>query len=206
VHRIILLSATYRQASRPRESALRIDAGNRLLWRFTPRRLEAEAIRDSILCVSGALDLTTGGPGFGLFVPNTNYVRVYEPKKTWTKKTWRRMVYAHKVRMEKGGVFGAFDCPDAGQAAPKRGRSTTALQSLNLFNSSFVLQQARLLANRVGREHSDTDKRVKFVFELTVGRAPNAIEARESAAHVAKHGLPSLCRVMLNTNEFLVLP
>jgi Protein of unknown function (DUF1553)/Protein of unknown function (DUF1549) len=206
VHRVILLSDTYRMTSAPNESALRLDAGNRLLWRFAPRRLEAEAIRDSILAVSGTLDLRVGGPGFGLFVPNTNYVRNYEPKTTWTKDSWRRMIYAHKVRMEPGGVFGAFDCPDAGQAAPKRGRSTTALQALNLFNSSFVLQQAGRLAGRVQRERSGVDTRVKRVFELTVGRAPTAIENRECSALVEKHGLAALCRVMLNTNEFLVLP
>ena len=83
-------------------------------------------IRDSILARSGALDLTMGGPGFSLFAPNSNYVRVYVPKTRWTPDTFRRMVYAHKLRMEPGGVFGAFDCPDAGQAAPKRSRSTTA--------------------------------------------------------------------------------
>jgi hypothetical protein len=79
VHRMILLSNTYQQASAPRAECLAVDAGSRLLWRFPPRRLEAEAIRDSILKIAGNLDLTMGGPGWRAFEPNDNYVRVYEP-------------------------------------------------------------------------------------------------------------------------------
>ena len=156
--------------------------------------------------MSGALDPKAGGPGFGLFVPNDNYVRVYEPKTKWTEDTWRRMVYAHKVRMEQGGVFGAFDCPDAGQAAPKRSRSTTPLQALNLFNSSFVLQQAGILAGRVERAEESADDRVTRAFELALGRAPRAAERRDATVLVHRHGLRALCRVLFNTNEFLVVP
>jgi len=204
LHRVILLSDTYQQSDAPRADAARVDAKDRLLWRFAPRRLEAEAIRDSILAVSGKLDLRMGGPGFSLFVPNTNYVRVYEPKTVWGPDTWRRMVYAHKVRMEPGGVFGAFDCPDAGQSTPKRARSTTAPQSLNLFNSTFVIQQAGLFAERI--TNAAPRDPVVLAFELALGRAPAAAEARAARRLVAADGLPALCRVLFNTNEFLVLP
>ena len=206
IHRIILHSTTYKQGGRPRPDAVRKDSGNRMLWRFAPRRLEAEVIRDSILASSGALDLTMGGPGFSLFAPNSNYVRVYVPKVRWTPDTFRRMVYAHKVRMEPGGVFGAFDCPDAGQAAPKRSRSTTALQSLNLFNSTFVMQQADTLAKRIRGSHKTASGQVRMAFNLTLGRAPSTTEAANSMDLASKHGLPALCRVLFNTNEFLVLP
>jgi hypothetical protein len=206
LHRIILTSATYRQDSRPRSNALRIDSTNRLLWRFSPRRLEAEVIRDSVLASNGALDLRMGGPGFSLFVPNTNYVRVYVPKTKWTPDTFRRMIYAHKVRMEQGGVFGAFDCPDAGQAAPKRSRSTTALQSLNLFNSTFIIQQAQTLAQSIDNTKRSNAHRVQQAFERVLGRRPSNTEAQQSVELIARHGLPSLCRVLFNTNEFLVLP
>ncbi len=81
IHRQIMLSSTYRQASRARAEAVKLDADNRLLWRMAPRRLEAEAIRDALLSVSGTLDLRMGGPGYDAFEPNTNYVKLYTPKR-----------------------------------------------------------------------------------------------------------------------------
>ena len=134
------------------------DRDARLLWRYPPRRLEAEALRDSYLFVSGKLDLTMGGPGFDLFEPNTNYVKVYNPKKDFGPAEWRRMIYQSKWRMQLDDVFGAFDCPDAGQIAPKRTTSTTALQALNLLNSRFMLQQAKFFAERLEREAKDDDE------------------------------------------------
>lgn len=207
MHRLILLSSTYRQASMPRPDGTMLDAQSRLLWRYPPRRLEAEAIRDAILYVSGSLDLRTGGPGFLLFKPNDNYVRVYDAKEEWGPGDWRRMVYAHKVRMAQDGVFGAFDCPDAGLPAPKRSRSTTAIQALNLFNSTFMVQQADILAQRVVRDAgNDASAQIKQAFMLTVQRPPSAAE-EPAAAEVAKqHGLPAVCRALFNANEFLFIP
>ncbi len=150
IHRMILLSSTYQQTSTPSARGLAADAGCRWLWRYPPRRLEAEAIRDSILQCSGVLDLTMFGPGFSAFEPNGNYVRVYKPKETWGPPEWRRMVYMTKVRREHDAVFGAFDAPDAGQVCPKRSRSTTPIQALNMLNSSFMVQQGNLLAVRRG--------------------------------------------------------
>ena len=117
LHRAILLSSTYRQASARNDQAAAIDAGNRLLWRFSPRRLEAEAIRDGVLSTSGVLDLGMGGPGYEVFEPNTNYVKVYTPKQSFTPAEWRRMIYQNKPRLQQDSTFGAFDCPDASQAA-----------------------------------------------------------------------------------------
>jgi cytochrome c553 len=207
IHRLILLSATYRQAATPNTPALKVDAQNRLLWRFPTRRLEAEAIRDSILAVSGALDLKMGGPGFNVFQPNTNYKRVYIPKETFGPDEWRRMIYVHKVRMEPDGVFGAFDCPDAGQPAPKRTQSTTAIQALNLFNSSFILQQAEILAKRIEKDvGSEPKKQVERAFQLALCRSPSATEMKACVPVVQEHGLVTLCRVLYNTNEFVFLP
>ena len=131
------------------------DAGSRLLWRFPPRRLEAEALRDTMLAVSGELDLTMGGPGFDLFEPNDNYVKVYTTKTNYGPAEFRRMVYQSKPRVELDNIFGAFDCPDAGQATPKRTVSTTPLQALSLLNSPFALQQAGFFAERVQHEAGD---------------------------------------------------
>jgi hypothetical protein len=207
VHRLILTSATYQQSSQPRADGLAVDAGTRLLWRFPSRRLEAEAIRDSMLAASGALDERMGGPGFSPFQPNTNYVRVYLPKEEFGPADWRRMVYMSKVRMEQDSVFGAFDCPDAGLIAPRRTQSTTAVQALGLFNSRFTEQQAELLAQRCEHEgNRATGSQVRRAFESAFGRAPDEIESRAAATLVNKHGLTALCRALFNANEFLFIP
>ncbi|MDB4438333.1 DUF1549 and DUF1553 domain-containing protein, partial [bacterium] len=204
LHRLILTSRVYRQSGVPRSSYAEVDAENRLLWRFRPRRLEAEAIRDSILQATGVLDLAMGGPGYSLFRPNNNYVRVYEPKVNFGKSEWRRMIYAHRVRMEQDGVFGAFDRPDAGLICSRRTQSTTPLQALNLFNSEFIREQSRLLAEKFSE--GDTDERISGVFEVALGRPPDEEELLAGRKLVAEHGLPQLCRVIFNTNEFLYLP
>jgi hypothetical protein len=207
IHRLILTSSTYRQSSAPRPDALKADAAARLLWRFPTRRLEAEAIRDSILTASGVLDERMGGKGFSAFEPNTNYVRVYEPKERFGPTEWRRMVYMFKVRMEQDAVFGAFDCPDAGLVAPRRTQSTTALQALNLMNSGFILQQADLMCERIHREAgSGTEPELDHAFTVALGRFPDDAERAAAGRLVASYGLPALCRALFNANEFLFLP
>jgi hypothetical protein len=207
MQRLIVLSATWRQTSAPNSAATARDAASRLLWRFPPRRLEAEAIHDSMLAISGTLDLRMGGPGYSVFAPNSNYVRVYDPKAEYGPAEWRRMVYQTKVRMAQDSTFGAFDCPDAGQASPKRSRSTTPLQALNLFNSGFVLQQAEQFAARLQRDSGASPAaQVKRGFLLAFSRQPSSDEARTCEQLVRAHGLPALCRVLLNANEFLSIP
>ena len=204
VHRLIVTSATYRQASASDPTGAAKDARARLLWRHPPRRLDAEAIRDSILFVSGALDLAAGGPGFSPFEPNANYVRVYTPKAAFGPPEFRRMIYQHQTRMQADATFGAFDCPDGGQIAPRRNASTTPLQALNLLNSKFMLQQADAFAGRVTKEAGAVPAaQVGRAFQLAFQRAPSAAEAAAAARLVAAHGLPALCRALLNANEFL---
>ena len=129
-----------------------MDADSRFLWRFPPRRLEAEVIRDTILAVTGALENRVGGPGFYLLDVDRENVVHYFPKEETGPAEWRRMVYMFKIRQEQDAVFGSFDCPDGNQVTPKRSSSTTPLQALNLFNSRFVIQQAGLLAKRLAAE------------------------------------------------------
>jgi hypothetical protein len=204
IHRLILLSSTYRQSSATQPSAASADADNRLLWRHPPRRLEAEAIRDAILAVSGKLDLSAGGPGFDTFKPNDNYVRVYDPKDVFGPPEWRRMVYQFKPRSQHDGTFGAFDCPDAGQAAPRRTTSTTPLQALNLMNGPFVVQQANFFAERVTREAPGNPAgQVDRAFALAFGRPPDESERAAGVQLVRDHGLPALCRALFNANEFV---
>jgi hypothetical protein len=203
IHRLIVNSATYRQSSAPREGALAVDRNSRLLWRFPPRRLEAEAIRDSILAVSGKLDLRIGGPGFSFFESNDNYVRLYTPRNEWPSETFRRMVYGTIIRQRPDGVFGAFDCPDAGQIAPKRGQSTTPLQALNLLNSSFIMQQSSFFAERVTKEAGgEVTGQVRRAFGLAFQREPDRSEIAAGTEMTRSHGLKSFCRALLNANEF----
>jgi hypothetical protein len=204
IQRLIVRSSTFRQSSRPDSAALARDAGTRLLWRFPPRRLEAEPIRDIILWASGKLDLTMGGPGFHLFVPNDNYVRVYVSKTGFGPEEWRRMIYQWKPRMELDDTFGAFDCPDAGQATAKRNQSTTPLQALNLLNSPFLLEQAAFFAERLqARAGPGSEDQIREAFRLLFSRDPTPAERERSLKLIEEHGLEIFCRALFNTNELI---
>lgn len=204
MQRLILLSATFRQSPAPRADAQQADSDSLFLWRFAPRRLEAEAIRDAMLAVSGALDLRMGGPGFSLMDIVEENVMHYFPKESFTPAEFRRMVYQFRIRQTTDSVFSSFDCPDGGQVMPRRSRSNTPLQALNLFNSSFVLQQAGLLAERLSREAGESpEAQVDRAFSLFFSRPPDDWERRESATLIREQGLPSFCRALYNASEFL---
>ncbi len=226
LHRLIVLSATYRQRSDgvvenwsggkpPQHSntpalqhskAQQLDADVRLLWRFPARRLEAETIRDAMLAVSGQLNLKMYGRGYNLFAQRGG-LSGFTPVESFKDDGLRRMIYAHKVRREREAVFGAFDCPDAGQSTARRRESTTPIQALNLFNSRFTLDQASAFAARVKQEAGeDSTRQIQRAYELALGRQPSAIELRDVEPVVSAHGLPALCRVLFNANEFLFLP
>ena len=206
IHRLIVTSRAYRQASVARPDGLAADSNSRLLWRYPPRRLEAEPLRDAILAVSGSLNARMGGPGFDLFEPNTNYVKVYNTKTTFTDDDFRRMVYQSKPRAELDSFFGAFDCPDAGQVQPARTVSTTPLQALNMLNGDFLLDQAARLATRVEREAGgDPGRQVARGFALVFGREPTAGELAAGRDLVTAHGLPILCRSLYNASEFVTV-
>ena len=207
LHRRILLSATWRQSSAPRPEAQRVDAASRLLWRFPPRRLEAEAIRDSILAICGNLNPEPGGPGFYLHDVDRENVYHYHPKEHFGPAESRRMVYAFKVRMEQDAIFGSFDCPDGSLVTPRRSASTTPLQALNLFNSRFVLDQSATFAARVERESGPAPAdRVRRAWALAYQRAPDDAELRDATGFAEAHGTAALCRALLNSSELLFIP
>ncbi|MFN7877683.1 MAG: PSD1 and planctomycete cytochrome C domain-containing protein [Pirellula sp.] len=207
IHRMMFLSKAFRQSSKPNEQGLRIDAQSRLLWRFPPRRLEAEAIRDSLLTVTGQLNNKMHGPGFFLQRVEQDNVYRYFPKEEFQPEDFRRMVYLTRVRQEQDSVFGAFDCPSGDQVVPRRGQSTTPLQSLNLFNSPFMLQQADALVARLDRETAvqggSMESKVALAFELLFNRQPDKWEVQKSLQFIQREGLESFCRAMCNANEFL---
>ena len=206
LHKLIVLSATYRQSAAHNEVASRKDADVKWLWRFPSRRLEAEIIRDSLLAVSGQLNLKMYGRGFNLF-DQRGGLSGFTPVKSFTGDGLRRMIYAHKIRREREVVFGAFDCPDAGQSTACRRESTTPLQALNLFNSNFTLETSAALAARVQAETgNDVALQIQRTYLLTLSREPTPDERQAIEPVVREHGLATLCRVLFNSNEFLFMP
>ncbi len=208
MHRLILRSRTYRQSSRVHQAGLAKDADMRLLWRFPGRRLEGEAIRDSLLQVSGKLNLEMAGPGFDFFKKRGG-LDGYPPVSQFGAQGMKRMIYAHKVRMERVPVFGAFDCPDAGQPMSRRNQSTTAIQALNLFNSPFVQEQSKHLEKRVLSRcppDASTADQIVMSFQLILGRQPNQSELKGARELMDQESLATLCRVLINSSEFVYLP
>ncbi len=206
MHRLIMTSKTYQQSSQLRKEAALIDGDTRLLWRFPKRRLTAEAIRDGILKISGELNLETGGPGFNFFKTRGG-LSGFPVVEELTQKELRRMVYAHKIRMEPAPVFGAFDCPDAGQPMPKRSESTTPIQALNLFNSQFVQERSIEFARKLKSDFPTSQMdQVKAAFANVLGRSPSTNELSAAMDVAKEHGLDAICRVLFNSNEFLFIP
>jgi mono/diheme cytochrome c family protein len=201
LHREILLSKTYQQSAADREAAAKEDKDARLLWRFPPRRLSAEEIRDTMLAVAGKLQLEPmGGPGFRLYKFTQNNVCTYFPLDTHGPETYRRAVYHQNARASVVDVLNDFDLPDIAFAAPKRANTTTPLQALTLLNHSFTLDMAAALAARV-----DGPEVVETLYRILFQREPTASESGAAYGLIAKHGLPSLCRALLNANELLYL-
>ena len=206
LHRLVVTSSTYRQGAAVNDEGLARDADNRLLWRYPTRRIEAEAIRDSLLAMSGRLDLKRYGRGYDLFKQRGG-LSGFDPVESPTGEGLRRMIYAHKVRREPEAVFGAFDCPDAGQGVGQRRESTTPIQALNLFNSRFTLEQAAAFAGRVVREVGDSPTaQVRRAFTLALLREPAPEELAAIVPVVSEHGVAVLARALFNSNEFLFLP
>jgi hypothetical protein len=215
LHHKIVLSRVYRQASLNNPDAARIDADARLLWRYPRRRLEAEVIRDSMLAISGKLDLKMYGRGYDLF-DQRGGLSGFKPVESFSGEGLRRMIYAHKVRREREAVFGAFDCPDAGQSTGLRRASTTPIQALNLFNSRFTLEQSIAFAERVRSmvsqesEYSvrtgDHIAQIRVAYQLALCREPTDMEIADALPVVTTYSLDLLCRALFNSNEFLFFP
>ena len=204
--RVIVMSQAFRQASVPREEGLVVDAGSSLLWRFPPKRVEAEVIRDSILQAAGTLDASVGGRSYRIHNVKKRYSQ-WEVTDNHGPETWRRMLYQERMRRVDDRMFTAFDFPDCGQVRAKRPVSTTPLQALNLMNSDFVLSQSQRIADRALTDAGgDEGKAVDRCFELLLGRLPELEEHSDCARLAKESGLPLVCRALLNSNEFTFLP
>ena len=206
LHRLIVLSSTYRQSSSHRKEAAALDADARLLWRYPARRLDSEPIRDAMLTVSGELNRQRGGRGFDLF-DQRGGLSGFKPVESFSAEGLRRMIYSHKVRREPESVFGAFDCPDAGQSTSRRRESTTPIQALNLWNSRFTLERSSAFARRVRQEAgARPQNQVQRAFLLALSRPATPAEEHEALEALRGQDLEVLCRALLNSNEFLFIP
>ncbi|MGZ0169878.1 MAG: PSD1 and planctomycete cytochrome C domain-containing protein [Planctomycetales bacterium] len=204
--RLFVMSDAFRQASTPHAIGMTKDAGSALLWRFPPKRVEAEVIRDSILQASGMLNRTIGGRSY----------RIHNEKKTYAQwkvvnnhgpKTWRRLLYQERMRRVDDGMFTAFDFPDCGQVRAKRPVSTTPLQALNLMNSDFVLEQSKKIAARaIAESKNDKKAAVDRCFALLLGRKPENQERAACLKLAESEDLSLVCRALMNSNEFAFLP
>ncbi|MCC6234752.1 MAG: DUF1553 domain-containing protein [Verrucomicrobiales bacterium] len=204
VHRWIVNSAAYRQSSASRREALAVDADNQWLWRYAPRRLEAEALRDSMLAASGQLNPAMGGASVRPFEILTFPANAYLPVDKEGPEFNRRAVYRMNVNSGKEPMLDAFDCPDPAVKTPRRGVTTTPLQALALMNGSFVQRQAGHLATRATRAYpQDARAAIQWAFQWTLGRPATEEELTRSAEAAQARGLQSVCWALLNSTEFV---
>lgn len=204
LHRTIVLSATYRQAAGFNAQAAEIDAGNRLLWRKSPLRLEAEELRDAVLEVSGQLNRTMGGPGYQDFHTFTNNSQFYEVFDAEGVAVQRRSLYRTCIRSGTSPLLDVLDCPDPSATAPTRAVTTTPLQALALLNDSFMLRMAERFSERLRAEAgNDLAAQVDLAYRLAFARPIQAEERSMAETFVSQHGLAAFCRVLFNANEFL---
>ncbi len=205
LHRLIMTSQAYRQSAAWNESAAHVDGDSRLLWRFPPRRLSAEEVRDTVLSVAGKLDLTMGGPGFKLYEYQQDNVATYVPLDAHGPETYRRAVYHHNARAARVDVMTDFDCPDPSFSEPRRASTTTPLQALTLMNHRFALDVAAALAARLEKDAGDSAARVRRAFALCYARDAGAEEIAGGVKLIESFGLRAFCRAMLNTNELITV-
>lgn len=205
MHRLIMLSSTYQQAVRHNSDATAIDAGNLLLWKMNRRRLSAEEARDSILSVSGMLDLTAGGPAD----KNFRYLFRKSPLYDYLSATeqpvrQRRSVYNLVVRSTPNPFLDVLDFPVPSSCTPARSSTNTPLQSLSLLNDPFVVAQADQFAMRLVKAHpNNIPKQVTAAYRLAFGREPSVAEMNRAQDFLERRQLFHFCRALFNANEFL---
>ncbi len=194
MHRAILLSATYQQISEPPPETLRQDADNRLFGHMNRTRLEAEAVRDSMLAVAGKLELKLGGPATTDFsVP-------------------RRALYQMTIRSDRSGFGPLFDVADSTAIVSKRIVSTVAPQALFLLNHPFAIEQTKALTQRILAENPKDESRIEQAYVLLYGRPPSKEELQIGLDFLAQIGKSEketeaawqeYCQILLCANEFI---
>jgi mono/diheme cytochrome c family protein len=206
LHRLIVTSATYRQSSSTvNEKAAQFDSGNTLLWRQNRRKLEAEAIRDSVLAVSGKLDLTMGGPSFQDFIvthPEHSPHYEYQLADPENPALHRRSVYRFLARSQQQPWMATLDCADPSMLVEKRNQTITPLQALAQLNNQLMVVMAKHFAARADQEGADVAAKIRQAFRLALQRLPTTAELSTLTAYTTQHGLANTCRLIVNLNEF----
>ena len=223
-----MTSRTYQQSRASRAECEAADPENRFLWRRSLQRLEVEPIRDSILAVSGQLDRTLFGPPMYPLIPGEALESHADKTSIWPayneRAAARRTVYAFTKRSLLVPLLEVLDLCDTTRSSPRRNVTTVPTQALTLFNSDFVLQQARHLADRLQAEAGDDlDRQIDLAWQLALARSPREEERKAMRAFVddeiqtlrAERGATAtevelrdaarvqLCRVLFNLNEFV---
>lgn len=190
IHRLIVLSNTYRQGGQADSRNAKLDPDNKYWWHWSPRRLEAEAIRDAVLAVSGELDGRLGGPSVSFGSSSAADGGELDPtfaeqnlgSKHEVRKP-RRSVYMRQLRDNPPVMQDLFDGPSATESCPRRHVSTVALQPLYMLNNPFILQQAKLFAKRV-MKHAGQDslRQIQTAFALALGRPPEPGDVQDAQA------------------------
>ncbi len=220
MHRLIMLSSTYQMSTTSNHRALDIDPENRRLWRHDRRRMEAEVIRDSLLAVSGQLNLTMGGT----LLPHMNFVNLSGKDKARDPALYdskRRSVYLPVLRSALYEVFQSFDFPAPAVINGQRSSTTVASQALFMMNSRLMTEASSHLAERLVSEPAwDDEQRIARAYQLTLLRPPSPKEIRAWIEFLAEYGRTQrgegaeavsqyrqawqgLCRVLLSSNEFV---
>ncbi|MEO6811948.1 MAG: DUF1549 and DUF1553 domain-containing protein [Isosphaeraceae bacterium] len=195
IHRLIVTSATYRQASRfSMPTQTEDDPDNSLVWKMNRRRLEAESLRDAMLAVTGELNPKMGGPG--VLVPIEKEVEALIFTEAEVVDLWpetpdpaehaRRSLYLFRKRNVRYPMFDAFDAPDTQTACARRAVSTHALQPLVLLNSAFAIDRAKALAGRLIREAGDDPRdQVLHAYRIVLARPPSPEESLRALAFLS---------------------
>ena len=222
LHAEIMLSQAYRQSSLYRAQAAAIDGEGRLLWRFPPRRLSSDELRDTMLETAGKLQFRMGGYGFRLYHYFRDNVSSYTPLEKHGPETYRRAVYHQPARAAQVDLLADFDGPDCAFATPRRSSTTTPLQALTLMNHSFTIDMAGFLADRLRKESelrprvgdaevamAEDDvlqsKYIRLAFERLYGRPPSREEIQAGSSLIERFGLRAFCRAMLNSSELIYI-
>jgi hypothetical protein len=220
MHRLILNSSTYRMSSRGSEAGLARDPSNLLFWRFPMRRLQAEEVRDSILAVTGVLNMKAGGPSIFPPIPRDVLAGQSVPGKGWSvsppSEANRRSVYVHVKRSLSVPILAIHDAADTDSSCAVRYTTTVPTQSLGLLNGEFANEQARAFADRLRREvPGDLVGQIRRAIRLTTAHEPEPDEVDRDAAFVkslasqgkmtSDEALVQYCLLSLNSNEFVYL-
>ena len=218
LHKLMLMSATYRQQSSGNERGQALDPMNHLLWRMNKQRMEAEVVRDSILSVSGKLNRTQGGPGFKPRIRaellDASQRNKWPVIKAEAKEHWRRSVYIYVKRQLLMPSLELFDAPTTTDSCALRMQSTVPTQALVLMNDEFVEDQAGYLARRAMAEAGDgLPGIVDRLFMLTLSRKPTTKRLEQALAFLQSReevsdrpsALRDLSQVLLNSSEFIYI-